>query len=182
MLIQCSDLHLIYVDSCSVISWVIFSSTQLTVQLLLFCCIYFFLFLWSWKHLWINLCRSGQLLNKLIPAFISSRLTMLLVFRSLNGLSPEYMNDMLVEYKPSRPLRSVQIVAHRVQTRQGEAAFSCYAAHNKLPAELKSAPPVTIFKSRLKMFPFSCAYNCALLKRSFKVLVFHLHFMSFYWL
>ena len=52
---------------------------------------------------------------------------LLLVYKSLNGLGPEYMNDMLVEYKPSRALRSTdsgQIVELRVQTRHGEAAFS----------------------------------------------------------
>ncbi|KAK0133338.1 RNA-directed DNA polymerase from mobile element jockey [Merluccius polli] len=69
---------------------------------------------------------------------------LLLVYKSLNGLGPEYMNDILVEYKPSRALRSTdsgQIVKPRVQTKHGEA-FSCYAAQNwnKLPAELKSAP------------------------------------------
>ncbi len=89
---------------------------------------------------------------------------LLLVYKSLNGLGPEYMNDMLVEYKPSRALRSTdsgQIVEHRAQTRHGEAAFSCYAAHtwNKLPAELKSAPTVSTFKSRLKTFLFSHAYG-----------------------
>ena len=31
---------------------------------------------------------------------------LLLVYKSLNGLGPEYMNDILVEYKPSRALRS----------------------------------------------------------------------------
>ncbi|KAK0135662.1 Keratin, type II cytoskeletal 8 [Merluccius polli] len=58
---------------------------------------------------------------------------LLLVYKSLNGLGPEYMNDILVEYP---------IVKPRVQTKHGEAAFSCYAAQNwnKLPAELKSAP------------------------------------------
>ena len=89
---------------------------------------------------------------------------LLLVYKSLNGLGPEYMNDMLVECKPSRALRSTdsgQIVELRVQTRHGEAAFSCYAAHkwNKLPAELKSAPTVSTFKSRLKTFLFSRAYS-----------------------
>ena len=64
---------------------------------------------------------------------------LLLVYKSLNGLGPEYMNDILVEYKPSRALRSIdsgQIVEPRVQTKHGEAAFSCYAAQNwnKLPA------------------------------------------------
>lgn len=89
---------------------------------------------------------------------------LLLVYKSCNGLGPEYMNDMLVEYKPSRALRSTdsgQIVEPRVQTRHGEAAFSYYAAHNwnKLPAELKSAPTLSTFKSRLKTFLFRCAYG-----------------------
>ena len=62
------------------------------------------------------------------------------------------MNDILVEYKPSRALRSTdsgQIVEPRVQTKHGEAAFSRYAAQNwnKLP------------KSRLKTLLFSCAYD-----------------------
>ena len=72
------------------------------------------------------------------------------------------MNDILVEYKPSRALRftdSDQIVEPRVQTKHGEATFSGYAAQNwkKLAAELKSAPTVNIFKSRLKTLLFSWA-------------------------
>ena len=88
---------------------------------------------------------------------------LLLVYKSLNGLGPEYMNDIL-EYKPSRALRSIdsgQIVKPIVQTNHGGAAFSCYAAQNwnKLPAELKSATTVNIFESRLKTLLFSCAYD-----------------------
>ncbi|KAK0136078.1 Transmembrane protein 81 [Merluccius polli] len=82
---------------------------------------------------------------------------LLLVYKSLNGSGPEYMNDILVEYKPSRALRSTdsgQIVKPRVQTKHGEAAFSCYAAQNwnKLPDELKSAPTVNIFKSSCSLW------------------------------
>ena len=85
-------------------------------------------------------------------------------YKSLNGLGPEHMNDILVEYKPSRALRSTdsgQIVEPRVQTKHGEAAFSRYAAQNwnKLPAELKSAPTVDIFKSKLTTLLLSCAYD-----------------------
>ena len=52
---------------------------------------------------------------------------------------------MFREYKPSRALRSKdsgQLVQSRVQTKQGEAAFSCYAANkwNKLPVEIKLSP------------------------------------------
>ncbi|KAE8289426.1 hypothetical protein D5F01_LYC11126 [Larimichthys crocea] len=89
---------------------------------------------------------------------------LLLVNKSLNGLGPQYINDMLAEYRPSRALRSTdsgQIVEHRVQTRHSKAAFSSYAVHNwnKLPAGLNSAPTFSTFKSRLKTFLFSCAYG-----------------------
>ncbi len=41
------------------------------------------------------------------------------------------MADMLTEYKPNRPLRSLgssQLEIPRVHTKQGESAFSYYAA------------------------------------------------------
>ena len=88
----------------------------------------------------------------------------LLVYKSLNGLGPMYMTELLKEYTPSRALRSSdsgQLVEPRVQSKHGEAAFSCSAAQkwNKLPVELRSAPNVNIFKCRLKTFLFSCAYD-----------------------
>ncbi len=54
------------------------------------------------------------------------------------------MADMLTEYKPNRPLRSLgssQLEIPRVHTKQGESAFSYYAARswNQLPEEIKCA-------------------------------------------
>ncbi len=51
------------------------------------------------------------------------------------------MSDMLTEYKPNRPLRSLgssQLEIPRVHTKQGESAFSYYAARswNQLPEEI----------------------------------------------
>ncbi len=57
---------------------------------------------------------------------------LLLVYKSLNGLGPKYMADMLTEYKPNRPLRSLgssQLEITRVHTKQGESAFSYFAAN-----------------------------------------------------
>ncbi len=51
---------------------------------------------------------------------------LLLVYKSLNGQGPKYIADMLTEYKPNRPLRSVgssQLEIPRVHTKQGESAF-----------------------------------------------------------
>ncbi len=58
---------------------------------------------------------------------------LLLVYKSLNGLGPKYMADMLTEYKPNRPLRSVgssQLEIPRVQTKQGESAFSYFTTRS----------------------------------------------------
>ncbi len=50
---------------------------------------------------------------------------------------------MLTEYKPNRPLRSLgssQLEISRVHTKQGESAFSYYAARswNQLPEEIRA--------------------------------------------
>ncbi len=58
---------------------------------------------------------------------------LLLVYKSLNGLGPKYMADMLTEYKPNRPLRSLgssQLEIPRVHTKQGESAFSYHTARS----------------------------------------------------
>ncbi len=49
---------------------------------------------------------------------------LLLVYKSLNGQQPKYIADMLTEYKPNRPLRSLvssQLEIPRVPTKQGES-------------------------------------------------------------
>ncbi len=88
---------------------------------------------------------------------------LLLVYKSLNGIGPKYMADMLTEYKPNRPLRSLgssQLEIPRVHTKQGESAFSYYAARswNQLPEEIKCAKTLATFKSGLKTHLFSCAF------------------------
>ncbi len=73
------------------------------------------------------------------------------------------MADMLTEYKPNRPLRSLgssQLEIPRVHTKQGESAFSYYAVRswNQLPEEIKCTKTLATFKSRLKTHLFSCAF------------------------
>ncbi len=55
------------------------------------------------------------------------------------------MADMLTEYKPNRPLRSLgssQLEIPRVHTKQGESTFSYYAfgfkSWNQLPDEIRA--------------------------------------------
>ncbi len=63
---------------------------------------------------------------------------LLLFYKSLNGLGPKYIANILTEYKPNRPLRSLgssQLETPRVHTKQGESTFSYYATRswNQLP-------------------------------------------------
>ncbi len=92
---------------------------------------------------------------------------LLLVYKSLNGLGPKCIADVLTAYKPNRPLRSVgssQLEIPRVHAKQGESAFSYYAARswNQLPEEIKCAKTLATFKSRLKTHLFSSAFHVSL--------------------
>jgi len=89
---------------------------------------------------------------------------LLLVYKSFNGLGPQYIADMLTEYKPNRSLRSLgsyQLEIPRVHSKHGESAFSYYASRswNQLPEEIRCAPTVVTFKSRLKTLLFRCAFT-----------------------
>ncbi len=67
---------------------------------------------------------------------------------------------MLTQYKPNIPLRSVgssRLEIPRVHTKQGESAFSYYAARswNQLPEEIRCAKTLATFKSSLKTHLFA---------------------------
>ncbi len=88
---------------------------------------------------------------------------LLLVYKSINGLGPKYIADMLTEYRPNTALRSVgssQLEIPSVHTKQGESDFSYFAARswNQLPEEIRCAKTLATFKSRLKTHLFSCAF------------------------
>lgn len=85
--------------------------------------------------------------------------TLLLVFKSLNGAGPSYILEMFQLYTPTRSLRSRDkhlLAIPNVNTKCGEAAFSCYVAKlwNQLPEDVKNAPTVDSFKIRLKTVIF----------------------------
>ena len=106
---------------------------------------------------------------------------LLLVYKALNGFGPEYISDLLLHYKPPRPLRSSgtgPLLVPGVKTKHGEAAFSYYAPHiwNKLPENCRSAPTLTAFKSRRNTFLLAAAFNWS----SFKSLNCSMTFIIFY--
>ena len=88
-----------------------------------------------------------------------------MVFKSLNGLGPNYLSDLLLTYVPSRTLRSSGsglLITPKVLTKTyGEASFYHYGPRlwNSLPEDLRKIETVDIFKSKLKTYLFSLAFN-----------------------
>ena len=83
-----------------------------------------------------------------------------MVFKCLNGLAPQYLSDLLIEYKPTRALRSSSknlLVVPRVNTkRYGERAFSVTGPKlwNDLPQYLRDLSKLEHFKKKLKTYLF----------------------------
>jgi len=90
---------------------------------------------------------------------------LLLVYKALNGLAPQYIRDLLHKYQPTRQLRSsscdmLQTPKSRT-VRYGDRAFSVYAPKiwNVLPFQIKQSVSVSCFKSRLKTHFFKLKYS-----------------------
>lgn len=90
---------------------------------------------------------------------------LLLVFKSLNGLAPAYLSDLLTLHQPTRTLRSANldllVVPRSKLKNRGDRAFSIGAPRlwNNLPPEIRTAPTLSIFKVRLKTFLFDLSYT-----------------------
>ena len=90
---------------------------------------------------------------------------LLLVYKALNGLAPSYLVDCLPRYVPNRPLRSSSadqlVVPKMAYKKHGEAAFCFYGptAWNKLPVYIRQATSVDSFKTQLKTYFFTLAFN-----------------------
>ncbi len=88
---------------------------------------------------------------------------LLLVSKTLNGLGPTYLLDLLLAHEPSRSLRSSGsdlLIIPKVRTKaHGEASFYYHGPRlwNSLPEDLTAAENVDIFKSKLKTYLFSLA-------------------------
>ena len=89
---------------------------------------------------------------------------LLLTFKSLNGLAPSYLSELLVMHDPVRELRSTsQLLLDKPQTRlvtRGDRAFAVAAPNlwNNLPLYIRSAPSLANFKTLLKTHMFSQAF------------------------
>ncbi|XP_072556687.1 uncharacterized protein [Paramormyrops kingsleyae] len=89
---------------------------------------------------------------------------LLLTYKALNGLAPDYLNNLLTTYNPRRLLRSqgAGYLLPRVErSTAGCRAFSYRAPQlwNGLPPDVRVSGSLSIFKSRLKTHLFSLAYR-----------------------
>ncbi len=132
---------------------------------------------------------------------VSSRITykiLLLTFKSLNGLAPPYLSDLLSPYVPPRSLRSLgcellTVPRFRLSS-MGGRSFSVIAPKlwNSIPLALRTITSLSVFKSQLKTYLFTQyfqSYHVQTLLSSyttscdslgvFTVCLFLLHFLFF---
>ena len=90
---------------------------------------------------------------------------LLITYKALNGLAPQYLSELLMHYSPSRLLRSQnsgQLIIPRIsKSTAGGRSFSYLAPKlwNNLPSIVREADTLCQFKSRLKTHLFNLAYT-----------------------
>ena len=90
---------------------------------------------------------------------------LLITYKALHSQAPSYIEELIEVYHPPRALRSEDaglLVTRQVsKSRTGGRSFSYLAPllWNQLPASVREADTLSLFKSRLKTFLFDRAYN-----------------------
>ncbi len=90
---------------------------------------------------------------------------LVLVYKTLHGLSPDYISALFVPYKPTRELRSstkpfLIIPKHTTKPYRARTFFIFGPmSYNNLPHDITTAPSLNCFKSRLKTHLFRATYN-----------------------
>ncbi len=86
---------------------------------------------------------------------------LLITYKALNGLAPQYLSELLLHYSPSRPLHSQNsghlIIPRISKSTAGGRSFSYLAPKlwNNLPNTVREADTLCQFKSRLKTHLFN---------------------------
>ena len=89
----------------------------------------------------------------------------LLAYKALNFGQPEYLAELLQHHEAIRPLRSdAKYLLKEPIIAQANYSNRCFTycaprIYNKLPENIKTAQTIEIFKSRLKTFLFTQAYD-----------------------
>ena len=90
---------------------------------------------------------------------------LLLTFKCLHQLAPQYLADLLTIYEPGRSLRSsntLSLTERKARTKTyGERTFSYMAPRlwNALPSSLRQCQSITNFKTKLKTYLFKNHYD-----------------------
>ncbi len=90
---------------------------------------------------------------------------LLITYKALNGLDPQYLSELLSHYSPPRQLRSQnsgQLIITRIsKSTAGGRSFFYLAPKlwNNLPNTVREADTLCQFKSRLKTHLFNLAYT-----------------------
>ena len=92
--------------------------------------------------------------------------TLLLAFKCLHNLAPQYLCELISRYQPARTLRSYSLTLLKVPSAPrtvtyGSRAFSLAAPAlwNDLPEEIRSIKSTDSFKKALKTFLFNQHFN-----------------------
>ncbi|KAI5085332.1 hypothetical protein C0J45_23157, partial [Silurus meridionalis] len=89
---------------------------------------------------------------------------LLLTYKALNALTPQYLSELLYQYDPPRLLRSkgagYLLVPQIMKTTAGGRSFSYKDPQlwNSLPTSVRDSDTVSVFESRLNTFLFSQAF------------------------
>ena len=111
---------------------------------------------------------SKPLLRELHWLPISRRIdykVLLITYKALNSLSPDYISALLSPANSLNSLRSAQDVTLlnidiTRSRKMGDRAFSIYAPRiwNAIPREIRESPSVNVFKSKLKTYLFNAEF------------------------
>lgn len=94
-----------------------------------------------------------------VPLRIKFKL-LLTCYKIINNLAPSYLNDLLIPLEIPHDLRSVAMGNFKIPKSQsvtyGDRAFSIAAPQfwNKLPLDIRNAPTLSLFKTKLKTHLF----------------------------
>lgn len=111
-------------------------------------------------------CHITPILCELHWLPVSFRITykiLLIVYKSLNGLAPVYISELINLYSPLRNLRSSNLCllqGRRAKHSWGDRSFHVIAPRlwNALPLELKSCNNILVFKRLLKTHLMKLAF------------------------
>ncbi len=87
---------------------------------------------------------------------------LLITYKALNGLAPQYLSELLSHYSPPRSQNSGHLIIPRIsKSTAGGRSFSYLVPKlwNNLPNTVREADTLCQFKSRLKTHLFNLAYT-----------------------